>query len=555
MALFLVILLTGCSEGEQLQQELESEAPVVAPLAFTVSKASSSATRMSGAIVQEDGTAYRGIIMRKIIPFAVADKVTVSDMPEGLQVYGTGEHLVNSRAYYYYDNCMIKLGVNAFLCYGRAPQVIDKVVNGSLQETFSVNMAPRDIRFSLESISERTVHNTAIALANYMTAIANAEVNDLKWKTTANTILNVMYMNFINKVGSTSGGEPLPGAAVSIKKHAQKLKSSLNSLTLTEPADIAIRTAITEEIDKYDDAWDGFPASIGLPDGAAVIRWTGTAFEPQVNTTILADINGIDRFVYPAELYYYCNSRIYTSTIDKRTDKYTDRSWADILADYEYADGVVSRNTTSVAIKEPLQYGVAHVQIRLKQSDSYLTDAGGANIPVGTTNFPWTGIIIGGQLPVGFDFTPTTAYPLYSEADMMFIYDTQLPTLYISSTADATQVTNTLVLQTYDHKKVPVVLEFVNNSGTDFKGKGGIILKGTKFYLVGEIDPEQFKNDPRTEIRDRVFTQDYTTTLNMKVTGLEKAYNVVPNLLSPRLEMGIELAPQWVGTTPEEILF
>ena len=110
------------------------------------------------------------------------------------------------------------------------------------------------------------------------------------------------------------------------------------------------------------------------------------------------------------------------------------------------------------------------------------------------------------------------------------------------------------MLQSYDHKKVPVALEFINNS-VDFKGLNGIVLKGTKFYLVGEIDPEQFKEDSRTEIRDRVFTQDYTTTLNIKVTGLEKAYNVVPNLLSPRLEMGIELVPKWVATTPDEVLF
>jgi hypothetical protein len=115
-------------------------------------------------------------------------------------------------------------------------------------------------------------------------------------------------------------------------------------------------------------------------------------------------------------------------------------------------------------------------------------------------------------------------------------------------------LTNTLVIQTYDNKKVPVVLEFINNSGTDFEGIGGKVYRGTKFYLAAEIDPSEFSGDPRTEIRDRVFTQDYTTTLNMKVTGLAKAYNVVPNLLSPRLELGIELVTKWVSTTPEEVI-
>ena len=146
---------------------------------------------------------------------------------------------------------------------------------------------------------------------------------------------------------------------------------------------------------------------------------------------------------------------------------------------------------------------------------------------------------------------------------MKYIYDSQVKTnglasneyFYLSSASNANKVTNTLVLQSYDHKKVPIVLEFQNNSDRDFQGFEGVVYRGTKFYLVGEIDPEEFSTDPRTEIRDRVFTQDYITTLNLKVKALDKAYNVVPNLLSPRLEIGIELVSNWVSTTPEEIMF
>ena len=557
--IFLIFLMTGCTDENELSQKAGTDATVVADIAFTVSKESRPTTRMSAAVVQKEGQAYRGIEMRNIVPFAIASgqKVTASDMPKAFQIFGNGEKLVASRAYYYYENCSLMSGVNALLCYGQAPEAsTDKHVNGSLLEIFPADMAPKDIRFSLEAISTNTIHPTATALANYMTAIANAEGNGVKWNNAINATLGVMYMNFLNKTEVDGGGEPLAGSATNIRVYAQTLKSALNTLTLTDPTDIAIRTAIIAAIDTYNNEWDGFPASIGLPDGAAVIRWTGTAFEPQVNTTTLADVNGIARYAYPAGLYYYANSRIYTSSIDKRKEKYTDREWAAILADYEHEDGVVSTSTTSVAIKEPLQYGVAHVQIMLKKTDNdYLKDAAGTNITVEATSFPVTGVIIGGQLPVGFDFTPTTAYPFYSEADMKFIYDNQLPTLHLSSSADASQPINTLVLQTYDKKKVPVALELQNNSGTDFKGLGGIVQQGTKFYLAGEIDPDQFKDDERMEIRDRVFTQDYTTTLNIKVTGLEKAYNVVPNLLSPRLEMGIELTPKWVATTPDEVLF
>ena len=177
-----------------------------------------------------------------------------------------------------------------------------------------------------------------------------------------------------------------------------------------------------------------------------------------------------------------------------------------------------------------------------------------------------TGVIVGGQLPVGFDFKPTTSYPTYSEADMVYIYDSQVKTngssgneyfylIYLNSFADASKMTNTLVLQTYDHKKVPVVLEFINNSDKDFVGLHGIVYRGTKFYLVAEVDPAEAISGATDATQDRVFTQDYTTTLNMEVTGLSKAYNVVPNLLSPRLELGVELVTTWVSTTPEEIIF
>jgi len=517
---------------------------------------------MSSAVVQEEGQLYRGIEMERLVPFAVEGKITSTDMPKVFQVVGNGEKPVDARAYYYYDKCSLMQGVASFLSYGRAPQVTpeNKAANGSIVETFPVDMAPKDIRFSLESISNKVVHDKANGLAHYMTQIATAKGNEIAWKDAPSNTLKVMFLNFINQIEVSLGGNTLPGSTANIKAYTQALKTTLNNLSLTGD-DAAIRTAIIAKIDENADKlapagnWGNFPASIGLPDGAAAVRWDGEKFVAEVSNTSLADINGIDRFAYPAELYYYGNSRIKTSNIDNRKSSYSDQDWSDVLADYEYDNSAVGPNTQAVAIIEPLQYAVANLQIKLKETEIYLEDAKGTNVEVGTNKFPLTGIIVGGQMPVGFDFKPTTSYPVYSEADMKYIYDNQLPALYLSSAADATLLTNTLVLQTYDNKKVPVALEFINNSDKDFVGVDGIVYKGTKFYLVAEIDPSEFSEDPRTEIRDRVFTQDYTTTLNMKVTGLAKAYNVVPNLLSPRLELGIELVTKWVSTTPEEVLF
>jgi len=551
LAFCFLFLTAGCIDDE-LQQNQNDD--VVADLAFAVTRSSKPSTRMTNAIVQGEGQPYRGITMRQIVPFAVSGKITVNDLPKRFFIVSDGEKPVNDRPYYYYNDCSIMRGVNAFLSYGRATQAsTDKHINGCLVETFPAGMEPKDIRFSLESIYP-TIHPNAEGLADYMTKIAKAEGNGISWKNAPDATMRLMYVNFVYQIGASSSGEILPGSATDIKAYTQALKNNLNALTLTNADDIAIRTAIINKIEtEYDNSWDNFPASIGLPDGAIVIRWDGEKFVPQLTYTSFADINGIDRFAYPAELYYYGNSRIKTSNIDNRRGAYTDREWSDVLADYEYDNASVNGNTQAVAIKDPLQYGVAHLQIALKKTDtSVLEDARGINVPVGTENFPLTGIIVGGQLPVGFDFSPNTSYPVYSEGDVKFIYDNQLPTLYLSSSADATEVTNTLVLQSYDHQKVPVLLEFINNSGVDFKGQDGIVYQGTKFYLAGEVDPADGTGGDASAV-GRVFTQDYTTTLNMKVTSLAKAYNVVPNLLAPRLELGIQLV-LWTSTTPEEIV-
>lgn len=551
LAFCFLFLTAGCIDDD-LQQNQNDD--VVADLAFAVVGKSNPSTRMTSSIVQDAGQPYRGITMRQIVPFAVSGKVTVNDAPKRFYIVGDGEKPVDERPYYYYSKCSVMQGVNAFLSYGRATQAsTDKHINGCLVEAFPVGMEPKDIRFSLESIYP-TIHQNAEELAFYMTKIAKAEGNGISWKNAPDATMRLMYMNFVYQIGASSSGEILPGSATDIKAYTQALKIDLNALTLTNADDIAIRTAIINKIEtEYNNSWDNFPASIGLPDGAIVIRWDGEKFVPQLTYTSFADINGIDRFAYPAELYYYGNSRIKTSNIDNRRGAYTDREWSDVLADYEYDNASVNGNTQAVAIKDPLQYGVAHLQIALKKTDtSVLEDARGINVPVGTENFPLTGIIVGGQLPVGFDFSPNTSYPVYSEGDVKFIYDNQLPTLYLSSSADATEVTNTLVLQSYDHQKVPVLLEFINNSGVDFKGQDGIVYQGTKFYLAGEVDPADGTGGDTSAV-GRVFTQDHTTTLNMKVTSLAKAYNVVPNLLSPRLELGIQLV-LWTSTTPEEIV-
>jgi len=233
--------------------------------------------------------------------------------------------------------------------------------------------------------------------------------------------------------------------------------------------------------------------------------------------------------------------------------------WSTILSSSFTNGNVVTSSTKAIAMKDPLQYGVARLQIKLRADGGSLNDKNTTAVSIengDTHSFPLKGIIIGGQLPVGFDFTPASLMPVYSETDMKFIYDSQVTSIdnYMRTDAFETTpfITNTLVLQTYDNKKLQIALEFENKSGTDFVGSTGIVYKDTKFYLVGEIEPNSVTESP-SAYDNRVFTQDYTTTVQFTVKSLEKAYNVLPDLMSPRLELGLELTPQWVQTTPTDV--
>ena len=110
--------------------------------------------------------------------------------------------------------------------------------------------------------------------------------------------------------------------------------------------------------------------------------------------------------------------------------------------------------------------------------------------------------------------------------------------------------TNTLVLQSYEDAKVTVVLEFENRSGSKFKGKDCIVYPGSKFYLVGYVDPTLKSGSG--DYYNRVFTQDYVTTLDMTISpdGLANAYSVMPDLLASRMEIGVLLVPKWNAITP-----
>jgi hypothetical protein len=321
------------------------------------------------------------------------------------------------------------------------------------------------------------------------------------------------------------------------------------------------------------DNLSGYPANVGLPDGAAALQWNGTAFAVHTQTTVESAITSIDRFAWPAELCYYGNSTIVTSGEKVDGSVYLDaKTWNDVLDHYTNGSMITS-TTKSAAMISPVQYGVARLSVRLKKVlVTPFMDANYDIVSFDDTYYPLTAVIVGGQYPVGFDFCPETVQPWPTDEaaskammnQMFFVCDTQVKTkktttadgnaydyYYLSNTADE-GCTNTLLLQSYEGKNVKVVLEFENRSGKKFTGYDGIVYPGTKFYLVGEVNPTTADDGITDENKKRVFTQDYTTTFDVQVESFMKAYNVMPDLLAPRMEIGIKVE-NWETIRPTTV--
>lgn len=474
------------------------------------------------------------------IPFRTnGDEVTVSDDPL-IDLVGADEthNRVESHNTYYVDRCQLMTGTDRMLVYGKAtkPSTTNPAVYGELSPLPTVRKKTADIQFSLTSIRNTSVvHTDAQALATYMTTIANT----IGWSTTTDPTLKSYYLDFI-RMGSEGAGL-MSGAATNIKAFVAALKA-----LLTGSDDLS--TAIKANIDANSSiASNTYPQSLGLPDGAAAIRWTGSKFEVKTTTTQLDNINGINRYTYPAELVFFTDSPIRTSEeeVAKTAYQTTDKLWSAFLGTYYKGPTTVTTSTKAVAVVNPIQYGVAKLDLTLTGMSETLNDAKNEVVTnANMSTMPLTGVIIGGQHTVGFNMKPQGEQ---TDVDGRFIYET---------TVDATSLvtegykTSTLVLQSYDNEKVPVILEFENNTGHAFTGKDGTVYPGARFYLIAMTDPA---GKGTGTYAGRVFTQDYTTTMSMSVTSLAKAYTCMPDLLAPRLEVGVQVVTKWIQATTTNV--
>lgn len=575
MAVTAVMLLTSCYDYDKV---VVSGDPVRVELSYTYSSATGSQTRQSDDVVVPNTSAPR-------LPQYLTVIQMIGDVPQNTDV--TWEEPIHkpddparkTSLYYYSSFCDMKQGVDGCFVYGGvddASTSSDKANKGSLVlPSFSSISDLQTLSFSLESIcSDTEAPEEASTLADYLNAVVNHE-DVVGWRTSQNPILKNLFENF------TGHGSDLPGSAASVKWWLKTLATAAasylppntmpSSLTGTETTILEnIQTIATNAADGIGEITDNsYPRNKYLPDGAAAVRWTTwtddqgshEGFRPAMQTTTLDNINSVSRFAFPAPLFYFVKSDIrtsneivdYATVYDGVTSGDTKTAWDNIVTSH-FKDGTqVDASTKSVALKDPVQYAVAQLKLTVKAepaTGTTLKDNAGTDITVGETTFPLTGVIVCGQRPVNYRFEQSSN----SDVDVKFIYDSQVKTNgsesdYYYLTSVPTGGPSTLVLQSYEGEDVDIILEFQNKGTQTFKCIEGFVYPGTRFYLIGKVAASSGTGGD-TASQGRVFTKDYITTVNMKVSSLAKAYNALPNLLTSNLEIGIETTPQWVAATP-----
>ena len=354
------------------------------------------------------------------------------------------------------------------------------------------------------------------------------------------------------------------GSKASVKACIESLKAALAGET--PGAGVPDTKKLTAEIykkcqaalDKINTLRE-FPRNLNLPDGVAALSWTSGGFAysaPGNDLFTTSNTINYQKICYPAELSYFVNTKTMVSDKDMSSlndfpsyDDWTTKTQTGWDGKTSFTEGAVKNSTKTVGLKDPVQYSVAVLQSTIKCAGTTLQDNGQSigglkadqNVPV-NSGFPVTGILIGGQ-PESVDWKYEPASTDFANT----IYDKDMNGTITAGTGTAASTPNyTLVFdnKSTDKKTVFVTIELENNSGMDFYGQDGIILKDTKFYLVGKLDPTKEGLTLPAGV-DRVFVQDHITKANFNITNLKNAYNCIPDLRTSGINVGLAVDLSW----------
>lgn len=521
---------TACSSEDTFTGGYSGES-VKTQFAINIPVANSVNGRLSQDIVQgQNQPVFRGMDNIKLIPFTQqpGEGLTGNDVI-GLGAILNDELAEGTNAKVYYD-VEIGQGVSHFLFYGEAKGSGDAKTNGALDA--NVTNVVNDITFKLKPISESAASDGQIAtLTNALTSVATANGGGIEWKNSTSDLKN--FYNSLIRLKA--------GSANSIKLALQDLKAGIETATATGETELksAIQTAIEGAVASIESC--DYPRNLNLPDGAAQVKWNSTTNKfDVVNEANIGNLSytSLDKFVYPSSLYYTVNTEIKTSD-SPQADKYK-TDWSTCLNLYDGTS--VTDKTSSVALVKPIQYAVARLDVSARFNAETVKDNLQENVTVSAEDgITLDGILVGGQKNLKWDFATAVDGTEYT------IYDASITSTKLGSTNTGTIIAQSLALQSGTGTTVNFALELTNNTGAAFTGVDGIVPDGGRFYLVGKLVPEAGTAD------NLVFKQDYTTTAKVNITSLAHAYNCIPDLKNPKLELGLSVDLNWQAGLSQDV--
>lgn len=561
---------TACSSEDTFSGGSFSGESVKTQFAINVPAVGKSDARMGEDIVQGQNTVvFRGMSNIRLVPFKLgSDPSSVTEPLTGseslyynaIELGSIGSSDLTSTAKYkVYNDVELPIGVNAFLFYGEATDksgdASDKT-NGALVPSYSTQgleagKTLADVHFDLKGILVGNDYQTTqTGLLAILDGIAKTE----GWKDATGT-LKPYYDSFIGMKA---------GSANNILLAVQDLYNAVKGDVLAD--ENGLKAKIATKIEEYFDNNSGssvpytltyrttslaqYPAGIGLPDGAVQVAWNTDHFEYTSNVDYdggtSMNVSGLDKYVYPASLYYWDNTSLKTST-ELESGNYGSNDWSTIINTL-YSEWAVTASTQSVALAKAINYAVGRLDVYAAFAAGEIYDAnpsGQQPVRIPDDGFTLTGVLIGGQKNVGWNFTPLT-----TDNTEKTIYDAAVDA-GAAGTEGVTRTSGlknrTLVLETAGNggEKVNFALEFTNNSSQAFYGKDGLVPVGGKFYLVGQLNADGS--------HAKVFEKDHYTKATVTINSLKNAYNCIPDLRSPKLELGLSVDLTWVEGLSQDV--
>lgn len=508
--------------------------------------------RMSAENTQNNGN-FLGMHNIQLIPMTIDAATQSNPAPTFSSVVNLGNignsELSTTSSTKVYTDVNVPVGTTRFLFYGAgfgeayssdyfAKGILDQQINGS---------AVSDISFSLRSAKVEDTGNQQGTLQDALNAVITAFGETYTAdaaKDTPDTQLGTLCKKFTQLTA---------GSANSIKQTLEALSNALAAISGTEATDAGnIKTVVDNQktaIDKFT-----YPANINMPDGAAVVNFSNGAFA-YVSGSIgnAGTVNlplDMGKVCYPASIYYFVNTPLLATNDSKGTTGWpTSSSWVNNEFFNGWGTEVLS-TTHTIALKNPIQYGVAQLALTAKCSGSLLEDSKENKVSVPSKGYTITGVLIGGQPDVaGWDFTPK------SESFTQVVYDKAIDeNVAAMSNSVANGINYTLVLdndnKTTTQNVVNIAVEFVNNGAEFYGANGQVIPAGAKFYLIAQLNPTAGVTGvtiPDGLQNPHVFMQDYTTTANLTIKSLANAYNTIPDLRASELSLGLTVDLNWTS--------